>query len=214
MDANKVSNLEQVRVSRGMTRAMLAEKSGVTLRTIYGFERFYKNIGTTEIDSALNLCIALNCRLEDILEGGDLIEKAKIVRAIAPQRPFPNPSFFVYPQNLLRDVFDDIDAVQACVDPEKTLEYLYRLLPEKWGDILKLRYRDKYKYHQIGDMYQISRARSGQLVHSAIERLKTQDYITCLLLGVDAYKVHCEQLEREKEQRELATLSDKQKERR
>ena len=208
----KVSNLERVRVSRGMTQAQLAEKSGISLRTIQGFERLARNINGTDIERLLDFCIALNCRIEDIIEGNDAIKKAKMVRELEPQEtPCGEPLVYEYPQNLLQDIFEDFNSAQNCIDSEHTLEYLYGLIPENWGEILKLRYRDKHTLEQIGSRYQVTRMRAGQIVHFALEKLREPNHIVCLQMGVDAYKAYCEEKVHDeviqKESRPLADIS-------
>ena len=53
----KVSNLELMRVSRGMTQSQLAEKSSIPLSAIQGFERFARNINGAAIDRLLTLVV-------------------------------------------------------------------------------------------------------------------------------------------------------------
>lgn len=189
----KVSNLERVRVSRGMTQDQLAEKSGIPIRTIQVYECLARNINGTNVERLLDLCLALNCRLEDIIEGNGANEKARAVRNMDVQAvPGLEQYMPPYPQNLLQDVFEDKDAAWNCIDGENTLDHLYRSLPENWGDILKLRYRDNCTLEEIGNRYQVTRTRSGQIIHAALEKLKTPENITCLQMGIDAYEDYCE----------------------
>ena len=204
----KVSNLELMRVSRGMTQSQLAEKSGIPLSTIQVYERFARNINGAAIDRLLTLCLALDCQLEDILEGDSIIEMAKTVRTQNSTDNIKDKTIsYVYPQNLLQDILGDFHAAAECVDSVNTLEYLFPMLPERWGDILKLKYQDKWTLVQIGEKYQISKTRIGQLINFAIAKLKAPEHIKCLEMGVDAYKAYCQQIECEKTTRPLSEIS-------
>lgn len=193
---SKISNLEKTRVARGMTQQQLSEKSGVSIYTIQAFERLARNINGTGIEHLLDFCIALECQIEDIIEDSDVIEKAKKVREISPAEiSDEDVSAYAYPRDLLRDIFSDEDKVAACVDSENTLEYLFQQLPDNWGDILKLRYKRKYTLANIGNEYHITRSRAGQIIESALGKLREQEHVDCLLMGVPAYQQHCEKMQ-------------------
>lgn len=193
---SEISNLEKMRVARGMTQQQLSEKSGVPIYTIQGFERLARNINGTGIERLLDFCIALECQIEDIVEGKDVIEKAKKLRMASSAEVSSGDTFtYEYPQNLLKDILADEEEAASCVDSEDTLEHLYSKLPENWGAILKLRYKDKYTLEVIGNKYQVTRARARQIIEFALEKLREPQNIECLMMGVKAYKNHCEKNE-------------------
>ena len=73
------TNLQSVRVDRKLTQNQLAKLSGVSIRTIQHFESRNRDIDGAHLDILLDLCMALNCGLCDILESKDLINKVKQV---------------------------------------------------------------------------------------------------------------------------------------
>lgn len=59
--------MKNLRESKGLTRAELAERTGLNARTIEGYEYGRKDINGAKLKTLLRLCIALECKLEDIL---------------------------------------------------------------------------------------------------------------------------------------------------
>lgn len=74
------SKLMQMRIKRGMSQRELAEKSGVNERTIRCYEQFKSPIESAKLQILCNLCLALNCRLEHILENKEMIKKLNAVK--------------------------------------------------------------------------------------------------------------------------------------
>lgn len=74
------TKLYQMRVKRGLSQNKLAEKSGVSARTIKSFEQGENSINGAKLKALVNLCLALDCRFEDILESQELIEKLNAVK--------------------------------------------------------------------------------------------------------------------------------------
>ena len=60
-------------------RNQLAKLSGVSIRTIQHFESRNRDIDGAHLDILLDLCMALNCGLCDILESKNLINKVEQV---------------------------------------------------------------------------------------------------------------------------------------
>ena len=63
-----------MRQSRGLSQSQLAEKTGINVRTIQHYEQGSKNFDHARIDTILKCCIALNCKLEDLIENEDYVE--------------------------------------------------------------------------------------------------------------------------------------------
>lgn len=59
--------LKSIRNEKGMTQATLAEKSGVSLRTIQAFEQGYKDINKAQVVTVLQLAEALDCDVYEII---------------------------------------------------------------------------------------------------------------------------------------------------
>ena len=61
-------NLKRLRRQAGLSQRELAEKSGVSLRTIQQYEQRKKNINKAQIDTLIPLSKALYCEVRDLLE--------------------------------------------------------------------------------------------------------------------------------------------------
>lgn len=73
----KKTNLQRMRVKRGLSQNELAELSGVPLRRIQCYEQGNVSIDKASIDTLCDLAIALKCGIDDILECKALIRKFK-----------------------------------------------------------------------------------------------------------------------------------------
>lgn len=69
--------LKEMRQSKGLSQSQLAEKTGINVRTIQHYEQGSKNFDHARIDTILKTCIALDCRLEDIIENPEYINLIK-----------------------------------------------------------------------------------------------------------------------------------------
>ena len=70
-------NLQKVRQSRELTQLSLSVASNCNLRTLQDYEINRKNIDRARLDTLVNLCLALQCKLSEIVEDPVLIEKLK-----------------------------------------------------------------------------------------------------------------------------------------
>lgn len=64
----KTTRLQQIRKNCGLSQKMLAEKSGVNLRTLQQYELGAKDINKASAYSVYALAKVLNCEVEDLLE--------------------------------------------------------------------------------------------------------------------------------------------------
>lgn len=62
------TNLKRIRTTYGFTQAELAERSGVSLRSIQMYEQRNKNINKASADTIYSLAKVLGCEMEDIIE--------------------------------------------------------------------------------------------------------------------------------------------------
>lgn len=69
-----MSKLKDVRQMAKLTQAQLAEQTDLNIRTIQHYEQGTKIFDHARIDTLLKVCIALNCKLEDILENEEYIK--------------------------------------------------------------------------------------------------------------------------------------------
>jgi DNA-binding XRE family transcriptional regulator len=67
--AGAAARLTSVRKARGLTQQALAEKSGVSLRSIQQYEQRKKDIGKTQSQTVLRLARTLGCGASDLLDG-------------------------------------------------------------------------------------------------------------------------------------------------
>lgn len=62
------TNLKRIRINYGCTQSELAERSGVSLRSIQMYEQRNKNINKASADTLYQLAKALGCTMEDLIE--------------------------------------------------------------------------------------------------------------------------------------------------
>lgn len=74
------SKLAKMRKKKGFSQSELAKASGVPTKTIQWFELYPDKIDGTKLNTLCSLCLALECTIEDIIEGAELIAKLKKVR--------------------------------------------------------------------------------------------------------------------------------------
>lgn len=72
-----MNNLKFLRIKKGMTRKELSEKSGINIRTIEGYEQGKRDIEMAYIDTILSLSIVLDCKISDLIENRETLEKCK-----------------------------------------------------------------------------------------------------------------------------------------
>lgn len=72
-----VKKLKEMRQSRGLSQSQLAEKTGINVRTIQHYEQGSKNFDHARIDTILKICLALNCKLEDVIENQQYVDLIK-----------------------------------------------------------------------------------------------------------------------------------------
>ena len=69
--------LKERRQAAGLSQSQLAKKTGINIRTIQHYEQGSKIFDHARIDTILRCCIALNCKLEDILDNDEYVELTK-----------------------------------------------------------------------------------------------------------------------------------------
>ena len=62
------TNLKRIRIAYGCTQAELAQRSGVSLRSIQMYEQRNKNINKASVDTMYRLAKVLGCTVEDLIE--------------------------------------------------------------------------------------------------------------------------------------------------
>lgn len=72
-----MTKLKSKRVEAGMSQSQLAEKAGLNVRTLQHYEQASKPFDHARIDTIMKVCIALGCKIEDILENQEYIKLIK-----------------------------------------------------------------------------------------------------------------------------------------
>ena len=68
---------KEMRQFKGLSQSQLAEKTGINVRTIQHYEQGSKNFDHARIDTIMKICIALHCKLEDVIENQEYIDLIK-----------------------------------------------------------------------------------------------------------------------------------------
>lgn len=75
------------------------------------------------------------------------------------------------------------DNVALPPDAEKSINYVLSTLTDRERDVLLLFYRDGYTFEKIGEKYDISKSRSGQIRDKALRKCRYQSRSKILLIG-------------------------------
>lgn len=63
-----MTNLQKIRLQRGLSQSQLAKASGVKLRCIQHWEQGDRNINKAAVDSVLSMANSLGCKITDLME--------------------------------------------------------------------------------------------------------------------------------------------------
>lgn len=72
-----MKKLKQLRMATGLSQSQLAEKAGLNVRVLQHYEQGTKNFDHARIDILLKYCIALNCKLSDLIENPEYLDLLK-----------------------------------------------------------------------------------------------------------------------------------------
>lgn len=62
-----MSNLQILRNEKGLSQSKLSEITGISIKTIQMYEQGHREISNARIDILLKFCIALDCKLEQLI---------------------------------------------------------------------------------------------------------------------------------------------------
>ena len=68
------TKLKALRIEKGMTQAQLADAANINMRVLQHYEQGTKSFDSARLDVILKVCIALNCKMSDILDNENNIE--------------------------------------------------------------------------------------------------------------------------------------------
>lgn len=66
--------LQEARKKAGLSQSQLAEKAGINVRTLQHYEQGSKVLDKARIDTILKVCLALRCRVMDVIENEEYIK--------------------------------------------------------------------------------------------------------------------------------------------
>lgn len=69
--------LKEMRQAKGLSQSQLAEKTGINVRTLQHYEQGSKNFDHARIDTIVRICVALDCKLEEIIENPEYVDLIK-----------------------------------------------------------------------------------------------------------------------------------------
>lgn len=72
-----MKKLKQLRIKAGLSQSQLAEKAGLNVRVLQHYEQGSKNFDHARIDILLKYCLALNCKLSDLIETPEYLDLLK-----------------------------------------------------------------------------------------------------------------------------------------
>lgn len=72
--------LKEIREKQGLSQSQLAKKAKINFRTLQYYEQGFRDINGAKLDTLINLALALNCNIRDILTSAELKEKCKLVK--------------------------------------------------------------------------------------------------------------------------------------
>ena len=74
----KNEKLQALRLAAGLSQSQLAEETGISVRMIQKYEQGAKDLNGAKLFTLLKLCLALKCRLSDIVTEPEVIELLRI----------------------------------------------------------------------------------------------------------------------------------------
>lgn len=74
------TKLQKIRVQRGLSQKDLSVISGVSKRSIQCYEQRTRDIDSAHINTLCGLALALNCKIEDVIESQELIDRFRLAK--------------------------------------------------------------------------------------------------------------------------------------
>lgn len=66
--------LKEVRLAKGLTQKQLADSANINIRVLQHYEQGTKNFDHARLDTLLKICLALDCKLAEIIENEEYID--------------------------------------------------------------------------------------------------------------------------------------------
>lgn len=74
-----MTKLKTLRQAKGLSQSQLAEKAEIKVRVLQHYEQGSRDFDHANIGTILKVCIALDCKLEDVIENQEYIKILKKV---------------------------------------------------------------------------------------------------------------------------------------
>ncbi len=65
--------LQEMRKKAELSQSQLADKAGINVGTLRHYEQGTKVFDNARIDTIIKMCLALNCKIEDVIENPEYI---------------------------------------------------------------------------------------------------------------------------------------------
>lgn len=72
-----MSKVKEMRQKANLTQVELAEKTDISIRTLQSYEQGAKVFDHARIDTIIKVCLALNCKMTDVIENEEYISLLK-----------------------------------------------------------------------------------------------------------------------------------------
>ena len=76
------TKLKAMRVKAGLTQREVVERTGINAQTYSQYEQGAKSFDSAKLVTILNVCVALSCKLEDVIEDKELLKVIAQYKAI------------------------------------------------------------------------------------------------------------------------------------
>lgn len=72
-----MSKLQEKRIAAGLSQSQLAKAAGMAVGVLQHYEQGSRQIDGAKLETLADLAAALGCKIPDILESPDLVEKVR-----------------------------------------------------------------------------------------------------------------------------------------
>ena len=66
--------LKEVRLAKGLAQKQWADSANINIRVLQHYEQGTKNFDHARLDTLLKICLALDCKLAEIIENEEYID--------------------------------------------------------------------------------------------------------------------------------------------
>lgn len=72
--------LKELREKAGLTQEELAQRAGCSYPLIFAYEQGKRSLADAKLKTVVNIAVALNCRITDLLTDEELVEKCRVIK--------------------------------------------------------------------------------------------------------------------------------------